>query len=185
VRYRTIAIIAAAVAGLAMALPRRPARPRMSHADAIRRLGEAEFAFDETGSGAVSRIAVADTRLFAFRIDGRVRKQDVRAMARVLSAAFDAWDDIDILITMPDYEGIDLEALLDSEMAAAMVRSNRHVRRYAVIGPPSWEAGMIRMFDPLTPVNARPFSISEEKDAWEWVRRGRNNAAGGASAAAG
>ncbi len=174
-RYRRFAV-AVAAAGVALALAmqgRRKDHPQMSRAERLRRLEQAEFAFDETGSGAVSRIAVADDMLFAFRIDGRVTRQDVKAMARLLEAAFDAWEEIDILLSMPDYEGIDIDAILNSDMARAMVRSNRHVRRYAVVGPPSWDAAMIRLFDPLIPVRARAFALAQEREAWDWVRAGR------------
>lgn len=185
-RYRRFGLaVAVAAAGVTLALAmqgRRDDRPQMTRAERLRRLEQAEFAFDETGSGAVSRIAVADDRLFAFRIDGRVTRQDVKAMARLLEAAFDAWEDIDILLSMPDYEGIDIDAMLNSDMARAMVRSNRHVRRYAVVGPPSWDAAMIRIFDPLIPVRARAFALAQEREAWDWVRAGRQ--ADGATARA-
>jgi hypothetical protein len=72
-----------------------------------------------------------------------------------------------MLIAMPGYDGAELGAVFDKEGLGVMLRSNSHVRRYAVVGAPAWAKAMITLLDPLTPVEARAFDI--ESEAWAWV----------------
>ena len=49
------------------------------------------------------------------------------------------------------------------------LRSNTHVRRYAVVGAPAFAEAMIRLFDPVSPVDARIFDPHERDQARTWV----------------
>lgn len=166
--------LAFAAAGLSAAQAGRRAAGRTAGAGpgAARRLARAIAAFDAAGTGAVSRIPVPEPDLFAFRVAGRLRRADLRAMARLLGAAFAARGRIDVLIALPELDGIDPGALTEPEALGAMLRSNLHVRRYAVVCPPAWAGRAIRALDPLSPVSARTFTLAQEPAAWAWVRGG-------------
>lgn len=110
-----------------------------------------------------------DPRLHAFRINGRIGKADIDWMAGHLKRAFEDQQQIDVLIVMKRYQGIDAGAVFSSEALSAQASANRHVRRYAVVGAPGWAEAMINLFSPLTPVDARTFEVEEELAAWQWV----------------
>jgi hypothetical protein len=107
--------------------------------------------------------------LFAFEVSGRIRKVDIEHMALILTDAFDKLDEVDILIVMRHWEGIDADAVFDWASIKAQARANRHVRKYAVVGAPAWAEAMIGMFSPLTPVEEKTFDLSAEGAAWAWV----------------
>ncbi len=122
---------------------------------------------------AISRAPSGREDLFVFRIDGRIRKADIEAMAETLDEAFMRLGVVDILIVITRWDGIDLGAAFDSKALGAQARANSHVRRYAVVGAPSWAAAMINMFAPLTPVEEKTFEGEYEAQAWAWIDEGR------------
>jgi hypothetical protein len=110
--------------------------------------------------------------LLVFEIAGKISKLDIEDMARQIDAGFDAYDKIDILLIMSDFEGAKAGAVFDGEALGAQVRSVRHVRKYAVVGAPGWARAMIEFSDHLSPVEAKTFDLNEEADAWSWVEVG-------------
>ncbi len=130
------------------------------------------FTADEGGQGspAITRRASSRPTLLAFEIAGKVRKVDIEEMARQIEEAFDAYDRIDILLIMSDFEGLDAGAVFDREALGAQVRSVRHVHKYAVVGAPAWARAMIEFSDFLSPVDAKTFDLAEEAEAWAWVQ---------------
>lgn len=46
-----------------------------------------------------------------------------------------------------------------------------HVRRYAVVGAPAIAEGVIRLFDPVTPVDACTFDSDQVSSARTWIDR--------------
>lgn len=118
---------------------------------------------------AITQLATHRGDLFAFEVAGRIREADIEGMARMLTAAFERLDVVDVLIVMRRWEGIDLGAVFDREGLAAQARANSHVRRYGVVGAPAWAEAMIRLFAPLTPVTEKTFDRAEEEEAWAWI----------------
>lgn len=107
--------------------------------------------------------------LLAFDIVGKIDRVAIEAMAHRIDAAFAAYDRIDILLIMLDFEGMETAAAFDPEALSAQARSLRHVRKYGVVGAPAWARAMIEVFDFLSPVEAKTFDLAEEADAWAWV----------------
>ena len=95
-------------------------------------------------------------------------------MAAEIDAAFDAYDKIDILLILSDFEGADAGAVFDRDALSAQVRSVRHVRKYGVVGAPAWARAMIEVSDFLSPVDAKTFDVSELAQAWTWIDAGLN-----------
>lgn len=141
--------------------------------NAVVRLAQAEQAFDEH-RGAIRRQKAQRPDLYVFKVYGRIRAEDMGAMARLLEAAFDRWDQIDAVINIVDWQGVDAGAVLHPRAILAETRANAHIRRYAVVGPPEWASTMIKAFDALTPVDARVFPAGAEiaARAWAGERRG-------------
>jgi hypothetical protein len=118
---------------------------------------------------AIRLLSTTRPDLFAFEVSGRIREADIERMALILTDAFDEFDEVDILIVMRDWDGIEFGAVFDWASIKAQARANRHVRKYAVVGAPAWAEAMIRMFSPLTPVEEKTFDLTEEGAAWAWV----------------
>ncbi len=115
------------------------------------------------------RLPTARPDLVAIEITGRITKADVEQMAETVRPAFDAGRTIDILLILRAYDGLQPGAVFDLAAAREQARSPAHVRRYAVVGAPDWIAAMIRFFDPLSPIEAKPFAPQDEAAAWAWV----------------
>ncbi len=118
---------------------------------------------------AIRRRAAPRPTLLVFEIVDKISKVDIEDMARQIDEAFDAYDRIDILLVMSDFEGLDAGAVFDGEALGAQVRSIRHVRKYGVVGAPAWARAMIEFSDFLSPVEAKTFDLAEEAEAWAWI----------------
>jgi hypothetical protein len=121
---------------------------------------------------AIERIEEERASLLAFRIDGRIERDDIEAMAREVLAAFEERGEVDMLILLEDWDGISAGAILSRERVEAQVSAVRHVRKYAVVGPPDWAAALINGFDRILPVDARTFEAGDEAAARVWLEEG-------------
>ncbi len=126
---------------------------------------------------AISQISTNRPDLLAFEVTGKIAEADIEGMASTVSAAFERFDKIDLLLTMPGYDGAELGAVFDKESFATTLRSGAHVRHYAVVGAPAWARAMINVFSPLSPVEAKTFDLEEEEEAWAWIGGSRTDAA--------
>lgn len=120
-------------------------------------------------ASAIRRRETPRPTLLAFEIAGKISKADIEDMARRVDEAFDAYDRIDMLLIMSDFEGMDADAIFDREALGAQVRSVRHVRKYGVVGAPGWARAMIEFSDFLSPVEAKTFDLADEAEAWSWI----------------
>jgi hypothetical protein len=120
-------------------------------------------------ASAITRRTSPRPTLLAFEIAGKIAKVDIEGMAKQIDDAFDAYDRIDILLIMSDFEGLDAGAVFDPEALGAQLRSVRHVHKYGVVGAPAWARAMIEFSDFLSPVHAKTFDLAEEVEAWTWM----------------
>lgn len=107
--------------------------------------------------------------LLAFEIGAKIPKADIEWMSEIVDKAFDAYDEIDMLLIMTNYEGTDLGTKFSGEAVAVQVRSLGHVRRYAVVGAPGWASAMIELSGKVSPVETKTFDLEDERTAWAWV----------------
>lgn len=122
--------------------------------------------------GSVLRRESPRRDLLAFEIRKKITKSDMEWMSHVVDRAFDAHDEVDMLLIMTNYEGAELGALFDGDAMSVQARSNKHVRRYAVVGAPAWASAMINVFGSVSPVETNTFGLEEEASAWTWVSAG-------------
>lgn len=90
-------------------------------------------------------------------------------MASEVTEAFSSVGTIDILIIIELWDGIELGAVFDSRSASAQAQANIHVRKYGVVGAPTWAKTMINLFSPLTPVEEKTFELRNIDQAWAWI----------------
>ena len=118
----------------------------------------------------IRKLPAPEPGLHAFETRGKITKADVEFMADALKPAFERDEEVDILIVMRDYDGIEVGAVFDTKALSAQAQSARHVRKYAVVGAPDWAETMINVMSPISPVEARTFDLEDEASAWAWVR---------------
>jgi hypothetical protein len=124
----------------------------------------------------IRRLGTTRADLFAFEVAGRIHAPDIEAMAGIIDKAFESLGEIEIIIVIRDWQGIDLGAAFDQKALAVQARANSHVRKYAVVGAPGWAETMIQLLSPLTPVEEKTFDLAQEDAAWAWIGERRSAA---------
>lgn len=110
--------------------------------------------------------------LLVFEIRKKITKPDMEWMASVVDRAFDAHEEVDMLLVMTNYDGAELSAIFDGDVLAVQSRGAAHVRRYAVVGAPGWARAMINVSGALSPVETKTFDLADEAEARAWVDGG-------------
>ena len=105
---------------------------------------------------------------YAFRVTGKVSREDMEEMAEVMNQAFDGLDKVDMLVSFHSEDGSELTAGLSSETIKAQFRAVNKVRNYCVVRAPGAGEQVIEMFDSILPVDAQTFS--SEHNALEFMK---------------
>ncbi|KQP10174.1 hypothetical protein ASF28_03190 [Methylobacterium sp. Leaf99] len=109
--------------------------------------------------------------LLAFEIKDKISKADIEWMSSLTDEAMQSLDKIDMLIIMSNYEGSDLGATFDGYAASVKARSVAHIRRYVVVGAPTFAKTMINLSGFVMPVETKTFDLEDEAAAWAWLAR--------------
>ena len=123
--------------------------------------------------GSIARRDSPRPDLLVFEIRAKIPKDDIEWMSAEVDRASDIQDEIDMLLIMTNFEGSDLAAKFSGEAAAVQMRSLGHVRKYAVVGAPTWAGALIELSGAVSPVETKTFQLGDEALAWRWVDEGR------------
>ncbi|MGA9251774.1 MAG: STAS/SEC14 domain-containing protein, partial [Roseobacter sp.] len=93
-------------------------------------------------TSSIKELSTTRPDLYAFRVQGTVSRADMTEMARHMNTAFDAHDNVDMLLYFEDFEGSKPDAGLDLETVKSQLRSLSSVRRYVVANAPDRAADM-------------------------------------------
>lgn len=104
--------------------------------------------------------------LLAFRITGKVTKEDMHQMAQMANAAFDRFETVDMLLIFDNFDGEETGALFDLEGIRAQFRAILNVGRYVVVGAPESARSLIEGMGAMLPLKAMTFDKGEEELAW-------------------
>jgi hypothetical protein len=104
--------------------------------------------------------------LLAFRITGKVTKEDMHHMAEMANAAFDRFETVDMLLIFDNFDGEETGALFDLEGIKAQFRAILNVGRYVVVGAPESARSLIEGMGAMLPLKAMTFDKGEEELAW-------------------
>lgn len=115
---------------------------------------------------AIRQIQTTRENLLAFRISGKVEKDDMHEMAEMANAAFDRHGTVDMLLIFENFAGRDTGALFDGEAMKAQFRSLVNLGRYVVVGAPDSARSMIETMNSVIPVKAMTFDKGDEEKAW-------------------
>lgn len=121
--------------------------------------------------GSVIRRDAPRPDLLAFEVKDRITKPYIEWMSSIADEAMKTHDKIDMLIIMSNYEGSDLAARFDGYAASVQARSVAHIRRYVVVGAPTFAKAMINLSGAVMPVEAKTFDLEQENAAWAWLEQ--------------
>jgi SpoIIAA-like len=123
----------------------------------------------KTESEAVSIVPSGRPDLVIFEIDGMLEAADMKHMARVVQDAFENQPQIDLLIIMKSFDGVSPAAILQADALQVSIESLAKVRRYCVVGAPTWARVLIGLLKYATPVQEKTFSLEELSEARAWI----------------
>jgi hypothetical protein len=107
--------------------------------------------------------------LVAFEIKDKITKPDIEWMSSITDEAMKAHGKIDMLLIMSNYEGSDLGAKFNGYANEVKVRSVAHIRKYVVVGAPTFARAMIKLSGTVIPVETKTFDLAEEAAAWAYL----------------
>lgn len=106
--------------------------------------------------------------LYAFRVNEKITREDLRAMADVMNDAFDVRDEVDMLISLKASDGADFDATFDTEIIKANFRALTKVRNYCVAYAPGNAEKIMNLLSRVLPVEAKTFG--SEHNALQHLR---------------
>lgn len=118
---------------------------------------------------AIVRVPTDRANMLAFRITDKVRSADAKAIMGFLTDAYERFEKLDLLVIVDDFEGFEPQILFDAGAWSTKRESLSHVRRYAVVGGPSFLRNAAGFFGAFMPVEIKAFERHEEDDAWQWL----------------
>jgi hypothetical protein len=83
--------------------------------------------------------------------------------------AMRAHERVQVLVRIVSFGGVSLEALREEELVPMKMKGWKQVDRYALVGGPSWMAGIASWPAPFIGIQTRHFEPDQEEDAWRWL----------------
>ncbi|HCH72937.1 MAG TPA: STAS/SEC14 domain-containing protein [Ochrobactrum sp.] len=117
----------------------------------------------------IRRIPTNRDDVFAFAIEGHLDDASLENLYGLLDAAYETHDEIDLLVRLTCYEGVDWTAAFSESMLSMRAKSLKKLRRYAIVGGPLWIQASITLMQPFLSIELRAFEADEENEAWEWL----------------
>ncbi|NOT48897.1 MAG: STAS/SEC14 domain-containing protein [Acidobacteria bacterium] len=123
----------------------------------------------EAPEPSVRFIQTTSENVVAYEVDGRLREKDIKNAVDVIKPYLERDGKINVLARLKKFNGFDLTALFDDDLAKLKYRSLSKVEKYAVVGAKPWMRNFLELLSPLFSTKIRVFELSEEAAAWEWV----------------
>jgi SpoIIAA-like len=114
-------------------------------------------------------IQTTTDNVFAYEVNGRLREKDIKNAVDALKPYLGREGKINVLARLRDFNGFDLTALFDDDLAKLKYKALSKVERYAVVGAKPWMRNFLELLSPLFSAKIRVFDASDEAAAWEWV----------------
>ena len=124
-----------------------------------------------TTLGHITKIPTKRDTLIAYKIDGHMTADDITSVYTELLAVYKQHPTIALLVKMENFDGFDWSAIFTDTTYAAKTQSLSHIRRYAIVGAPSWMRAITSAFDPLFSLEMKTFDLEEEDQAWAWLEQ--------------
>ena len=122
-----------------------------------------------TNEGHIKKIPTKRETLGGYFIDGHMTSDDITSVYTELLAIYKQHEKIDLLVKFENFDGFDWSAIFTDTTYAAKTQSLDHIRRYAIVGAPSWMSTIATAFNPLFTLELKSFELDEEQEAWAWL----------------
>jgi SpoIIAA-like len=123
----------------------------------------------EAPEPSVRFIQTTNENVVAYEVDGRLREKDIKNAVEAMKPYLEREGKVNVLARLKNFNGFDLTAVFDDDLAKLKYKALSKVDKYAVVGAKPWMRNFLELLAPLFSVQLRVFESSEEAAAWEWV----------------
>ncbi|WP_168201232.1 STAS/SEC14 domain-containing protein [Qingshengfaniella alkalisoli] len=120
-------------------------------------------------STGLRRLGSQHPDLLAYEVDGVVGREDAEAMVKTLESALSSKRPVSVLVKMTHYGGFEPSLLFSGNLWAVKLAAVKGLHRYAIVGDSGWLNSISGFANPLTAVEMKAFSKSDEAEAWDWA----------------
>ncbi|WP_313136583.1 STAS/SEC14 domain-containing protein [Paracoccus jeotgali] len=124
---------------------------------------------DAAPGGGLTLLADGSDGVVAFEVDGRITPKDVEALFAQLQTVMEGDAKVNLLARFKRWDGFDPALLTDAGLFGSKFAMIGHLKRYAVVGAPSWMQGVISAMGAAMPFEMRCFDAADEDAARDWV----------------
>ena len=94
---------------------------------------------------------------------------DVENLYGLFEAEAEGQNHIDMIVIFKEYDGIDWESLFNEDTARIRAEAFKKLRRYAIVGGPSWLNLAIEFFRPFGRIETKWFASENIDKAWDYI----------------
>lgn len=122
-----------------------------------------------TIQSALREIQAARPNAFVFAVSVTITAQDIELLYKCLQEQSAAYNQFDLMIIFNEYDGLDWGMLFNKDTANTRQNIFRKLRRYALVGGPSWLPMAIDFFRPFGVIETQWFTLEEIEKAWAFL----------------
>lgn len=117
----------------------------------------------------VNKIKTNRPDAIGFYINGVLTSGDVENLYGLFEAEAANQNHIDMIVIFYDYDGIDWSALFNDDIAKIRAEAFKKLRRYAIVGGPSWFNLAIEFVRPFGRIDTKWFAAEDIDKAWSYI----------------
>ena len=117
----------------------------------------------------ISKIKTNRAGAIGFSINGVLASSNVENLYGLFEAEAEGFNHIDMIVIFKEYDGIDWESLFNEDTARIRAEAFKKLRRYAIVGGPSWLNLAIEFFRPFGRIETKWFASENIDKAWDYI----------------
>lgn len=117
----------------------------------------------------ISKIKTNRAGAIGFSVNGVLASSDVENLYGLFEAEAEGQNHIDMIVIFKEYDGIDWESLFNEDTARIRAEAFKKLRRYAIVGGPSWLNLAIEFFRPFGRIETKWFASENIDKAWNYI----------------
>jgi len=117
----------------------------------------------------ISKIKTNRAGAIGFSVNGVLASSDVENLYGLFEAEAEGQNHIDMIVIFKEYDGIDWESLFNEDTAKIRAEAFKKLRRYAIVGGPSWLNLAIEFFRPFGRIETKWFASENIDKAWDYI----------------
>ena len=117
----------------------------------------------------ISKIKTNRADAIGFSVNGVLASSDVENLYGLFEAEAEGQNHIDMIVIFKEYDGIDWESLFNEDTAKIRAEAFKKLRRYAIVGGPSWLNLAIEFFRPFGRIETKWFASENIDKAWDYI----------------